>query len=107
MGDVDLTRCPECGAPAEIWDRHVLESTDGPIEHVRVRCVTSHLLFMPAAGLADPVRWTSTGGRPPDVLLAPATRRPTQRAAGESGRPAGHELRTPGSAGVHRASGST
>ena len=34
---MDTTTCPECGAPAEVTDRSVLESTDGPIEHVRVR----------------------------------------------------------------------
>lgn len=34
----EFTGCPECGAPAEISDRFVLESTDGPLEHVTVRC---------------------------------------------------------------------
>jgi hypothetical protein len=27
---------PECAAPAEVVDRFVLESTDGPIEHAIV-----------------------------------------------------------------------
>jgi hypothetical protein len=44
---MDLTTCPECGEPAEIVDRHVLESTDGPIEHARVRCVQRHHFFLP------------------------------------------------------------
>jgi hypothetical protein len=50
-GEIDLTGytgCPECGQPAEIWHRNVLWSTDGPIEHVRIRCVGKHTLFMPA-----------------------------------------------------------
>jgi hypothetical protein len=54
---MDMTNCPQCGEPAEIFDRHVLESTDGPIEHARVRCLRLHHFFMPVAGLHsdDPV----------------------------------------------------
>jgi len=48
---MDMTNCPECGEPAEITDRHVLESTDGPIEHARVTCVRRHHFFMPVSGL--------------------------------------------------------
>jgi hypothetical protein len=48
---MDMTNCPQCGEPAEIFDRHVLESTDGPIEHARVRCLQMHHFFMPVAGL--------------------------------------------------------
>jgi hypothetical protein len=33
---LDLVGCPACGAPAEVVDRYVLESTDGPIEHATV-----------------------------------------------------------------------
>lgn len=43
----ELTSCPECGAPAEITRRNVLESTHGPIEHVGVRCVQKHVFLMP------------------------------------------------------------
>jgi hypothetical protein len=48
---VDTTSCPECGAPAEVLDRHVLESTDGPVEHARVVCLDRHRFFLPVAGL--------------------------------------------------------
>ncbi len=51
---MDLTTCPECGALAEIRDRHVLQSTDGPIEHARVRCVQRHHFFLPVERLALP-----------------------------------------------------
>ncbi len=44
---VELTSCPDCGAPAEITRRDVLESTDGPIEHVGMRCVREHIFLMP------------------------------------------------------------
>jgi len=52
---MDMTSCPECGEPAEIVDRHVLESTDGPIEHARVRhpgCLEHQL----PDGLGDAIR---------------------------------------------------
>lgn len=39
---MDTTTCPECGAPAEVTDRFVLESTDGPIEHATVVCALRH-----------------------------------------------------------------
>jgi hypothetical protein len=48
---MDLTTCPECRAPAEVVERAVLESTDGPIEHARVRCVDRHVFFMPTERL--------------------------------------------------------
>jgi hypothetical protein len=51
---MEMTTCPECGAPAEIVDRHVLESTDGPVEHARVRCVARHHFFLPLASLVTP-----------------------------------------------------
>jgi hypothetical protein len=39
-----IVECPECTAPAEVVDRFVLESTDGPIEHAIVLCVIRHRL---------------------------------------------------------------
>lgn len=46
---LSLTTCPACSAPAEISDRFALESSDGPIEHVRVRCVRRHWFAAPSA----------------------------------------------------------
>lgn len=51
---LQLTRCPTCDGAAEITRRTVLESTDGPIEHVGVRCVYRHWFLMPASGLDRP-----------------------------------------------------
>ena len=45
---LQLTNCPECGAPAEIVDRFVLPSTHGPVEHVKTRCVTGPWFVTPA-----------------------------------------------------------
>jgi hypothetical protein len=48
---MQLTRCPECDGPAEIEHRTVLNSTDGPIEHVKLRCVQRHWSFLPVSYL--------------------------------------------------------
>lgn len=48
---LDLTACPECGSPAEIEWRAVCESTDGPVEHAKVRCVAHHVFLLPTARL--------------------------------------------------------
>ncbi len=50
---MELTTCPECGAPAHIEQRHVLESTDGPIEHAKIHCVTGHWFFLSVTALAE------------------------------------------------------
>jgi hypothetical protein len=44
-----LEDCPEpgCGMPAEILDRYTLPSTDGPVEHIAVRCIDRHQFLMP------------------------------------------------------------
>ena len=44
---METTHCPECGHPAELVDRLVLESTDGPVEHAHVRCVLRHRFWLP------------------------------------------------------------
>ena len=48
---MDLTGCPECGNLAEIEWRSVLDSTDGPIEHAKTRCVAGHWFLLPVAAL--------------------------------------------------------
>jgi hypothetical protein len=49
---MDATTCPECGAPAEVTDRFALESTDGPIEHLRLQCAGRHWFLMSTESLA-------------------------------------------------------
>lgn len=34
----DVRACPECRRPALVVDRFTLDSTDGPVEHVRLSC---------------------------------------------------------------------
>jgi hypothetical protein len=46
-----MTTCPECGGLADVLDRHVLESTSGPVEHVKIRCISGHHFFLPTASL--------------------------------------------------------
>jgi hypothetical protein len=52
---MDLTACPQpgCDLPAEMVDRAVLGSTDGPLEHARLVCLGGHRFFMPTAMLAE------------------------------------------------------
>ncbi len=57
---MEMTRCPECGAPAEVDARGVCESTDGPVEHARVRCLHRHVFVLP-------VEWLAREPRPPVV----------------------------------------
>jgi hypothetical protein len=49
---VDLTTCPDCGAPAEVQWRATLESTSGPVEHAKVHCLRGHWFLLPVSGLA-------------------------------------------------------
>jgi hypothetical protein len=48
---LELTQCPECDELAEVLDRFMLASSDGPMEHARVTCIRKHRFVMPAAGL--------------------------------------------------------
>lgn len=51
---MDFAACPEkgCGLPAEVAERRVLYSTDGPIEHARTLCARNHMFFLPVEMLA-------------------------------------------------------
>ena len=49
----ETTSCPECAAPAEVLERHVLESTAGPVEHAKVVCARRHWFLLPVAALAN------------------------------------------------------
>ena len=48
----ELVACPECSAPAALTDKALLASTDGLVEHARIRCVRKHGFFMPTTGVA-------------------------------------------------------
>lgn len=48
---LELLSCPECHAPAEVEWRDVVDSTDGPVEHVKIRCLHGHWFLMPAERL--------------------------------------------------------
>lgn len=43
----EYTDCAECGVIAEILDRIVLESTSGPVEHIKTWCARGHVLLHP------------------------------------------------------------
>jgi hypothetical protein len=56
---LEIMGCPECVAPAEVADRFVLESADGPIEHAIVTCTERHRFTVLVERMAS-----RTGGRP-------------------------------------------
>ena len=43
--------CPDCGQPAWVEWRDEVNSTSGPVVHVKVRCVDRHWFLMPEASL--------------------------------------------------------
>jgi hypothetical protein len=45
---LDVVACPECSMAATVHRRGYLDSTDGPVEHIRVTCVNRHWFLMPA-----------------------------------------------------------
>ncbi len=51
---MELTSCPECGAVAEVSMRFSEESTDGPVEHVKIQCVQRHWFMGSSASLLRP-----------------------------------------------------
>lgn len=65
---IETTVCPDCEGLAEVLERDVLESTDGPVEHARILCVRRHPFFLPVAMLATAgsgsVRETDGSGMP-------------------------------------------
>ncbi len=73
---MDMTNCPECGQLAEVEWRDVMESTDGPVEHAKIRCVQRHWFLLPVAVLErsrQPVDTQRSGDAAPAVRVA-ATR---------------------------------
>ena len=43
-----LVACPDCGVPAEITERFRLPSTNGPVDHIVLRCAAGHHFRMAA-----------------------------------------------------------
>jgi hypothetical protein len=58
--------CPQCGAPARITERFWLDSTDGPLEHLKTGCVYNHWLT-PRAEMVEQ-GWSATPDRDLAVL---------------------------------------
>jgi hypothetical protein len=44
----DSIPCPQCGTPSRIIERFWLDSTDGPVEHLKIGCLSKHW-FTPRA----------------------------------------------------------
>ena len=85
---LEIVECPECAATAEVVDRFVLESTDGPVEHAIVRCVLKHRFTVLVERLAS-----SPSARPGTVDDATPPSDRTKSA--DAGRPRRNPRRRP------------
>ena len=56
--------CPQCDQPALVTDRFVLESTDGPIEHLRTLCLTGHRFMLSTDMLTRSAMFANTADSP-------------------------------------------
>jgi len=65
---MDITTCPQCGQPATVQWRAVLESTDGPTEHARIDCLNRHWFLLPIAVLDRGPALTARAGLPDYAL---------------------------------------
>lgn len=50
---MELVSCPDCSMIAAVQGDGCLDSTDGPVDHVRVTCINRHWFLMPADTFAD------------------------------------------------------
>ncbi len=48
-----IVACPECSMTASLQRGNRVESTDGPVDHVRITCVNRHWFLMPADTLDE------------------------------------------------------
>ncbi len=48
---LDRSGSVRCGLPAEVEDRYVMGSTDGPLESARIRCPRGHRFNGPVESL--------------------------------------------------------
>lgn len=48
---MDNDGATRCGLPAEVQYRYTLESTDGPLESAKIRCLVGHWFNAPIASL--------------------------------------------------------
>ena len=54
-GSTPRVSCPDCGQPAWVEWRDEVNSTSGPVVHVKVRCLDRHWFLMPEAWLTATV----------------------------------------------------
>ena len=66
-----------CGLPAEVLRRFIMESTDGPLESVMIKCPVSHLFTAPVEFLSLKRSPRAPGG----TASAQSWRPPTPHAA--------------------------
>ena len=81
----DTIPCPRCGAPAESTKRFWFDSTDGPIHHPKIGCLSKHS-FTPRA---ETVQREQVATRSATRRRYQADRPGTAGGLGEQGRESG------------------
>jgi hypothetical protein len=64
----DTIPCPQCGAPARVTERFRLDSTDGPVDHLKTGCVNNHWL----TPLAETVQRERRATPDRDLVMLPS-----------------------------------
>ena len=64
----DSIPCPQCGAPARITERFWLDSTDGPVEHLKIGCRSTHWFTPPV----ETIRHEQVTSRDRDLVAQPS-----------------------------------
>ena len=63
VSPLDLVVCPQCGTTATVEWRDVAGSTSGPLEHLKIHCLTGHRFLM-LAERVSPVAEATAEARP-------------------------------------------
>ena len=64
----DSVPCARCGAPARITKRFWLDSTDGPVQHLKIVCPSEHW-FTPRA---ETIRQAQVASPDPGLVAQPS-----------------------------------
>ena len=67
----DPIPCPQCGAPAQITERFWLDSTAGPVEHLKTGCERGHWFTPTVDSLHLQPAFTATTAASPSLVPVP------------------------------------
>jgi hypothetical protein len=68
---LDEEGAQRCGLPAEVTARYTVRSTDGPLESVKIRCLSGHWFNGPIEFLTWPAKAGTEHAAAPVLWAAP------------------------------------